>query len=277
MNTPSRSLSRRTFLTLGLKLGLMTACCGYFPTRLLAATDSPDVMPLSPAQAKRLQTDFQGLSQGVQAWLTPPLGPKEAAVIAANSRTRFAALLPDIPNIGPGNRNQESLVETVQLTAVTQAMQARDLPAVMAGRLFYDLCERELRQRSAAQMQAKGQTMFTPEGRSALAAWARGTQAHRHPGDWVATAVFGDGKRFDVGYDYAECGAVKFFRAHGVAAVAPYFCLNDFTISRAQGTGLTRAHTIGQGDGLCDFRYKKDGPVTQSWDTEAPRFANLAL
>jgi hypothetical protein len=66
---------------------------------------------------------------------------------------------------------------------------------------------------------------------------------------------------------------VKFFRAHGVAAVAPYFCLNDFLTSRAQGTGLSRAHTLGQGDALCDFRYTENGPVAQSWETETPRFA----
>ena len=83
----------------------------------------------------------------------------------------------------------------------------------------------------------------------------------------------GDGKTFDAGYDYTECGAVKYFKAQGVAEVAPYFCLNDFLASRAQGTGLVRKGTLAQGDPLCDFRYKRDRPVTQDWDTEVPRFS----
>jgi len=54
--------------------------------------------------------------------------------------------------------------------------------------------------------------------------------------------------------------------------VAPYFCVNDFTLSTAQGAGLARVHTLAQGDGLCDFRYTLGRPVVQGWDTETPRF-----
>lgn len=265
------TLSRRTFLSRSLALGLGAACCGFFPARLLAA-GALDSLKMDRPEMERQMAAFKGVSQGAEAWLSPSIGACEARDAAQDSVERFAALLPQVPNIGPGNRNQESLMQAVWLTAIAQSLLARDLPARMAGRLLYDLCEEEMRQRPAEPLRAAGQAIFTPEGRAALAAWARGTQARRHPGDWVATAVFGDGKTFDVGYDYAECGAVKFFRAHGVAAVAPYFCLNDFVTSRAEGTGLSRVHTLGQGDGLCDFRYKKDGAVTQSWETEVPRF-----
>ncbi len=260
--------SRRSFLL----AGLAGACACYFPAGLLAATP---VVPATadPARTAGLTAEFAGVSQGAQEWLAPRLGAARAERIAADSRTRFAALLPSIPDIGPGNRNQESLMQAVWLTAITQAMRALGLPEKEAGRLMYDLCEDEMRNLPQERLRARGQAMFTPEGRADLAAWTKDTQKRRYPGDWVGKAVFGDGSSFDVGYDYSECGAVKFFQAHGVGAVAPYFCLNDFVLSRAEGTGLTRAHTIAQGDGLCDFRYKKDGPVHQSWDTETPRFA----
>ena len=61
--------------------------------------------------------------------------------------------------------------------------------------------------------------------------------------------------------------------SQGAAEVAPYFCLNDFILSRAEGTGLSRAHTLAQGHDRCDFRYKKGREVTQDWDTETPKFA----
>lgn len=267
MNTPKRPLSRRRFLNLGVAAG----CSCFFPAPLAAAPTGRKA-GVDGAATQGLQRGFDGLSQGVEGWLAPRVGAASAAAIAGESRSRFAALIPEIPDIGEANRNQESLVEAVWLTAIAQAMQAHGLPLRDAGRLFYELCQQEMAQSRAAQAHAKGQVMFSAAGRTALKRWAEDTQQKRHPGDWVAVAVFGDGKDFDVGYNYSACGAVKFFTAHGVAGVAPYFCLNDFTLARSQGTGLAREHTIGQGDALCDFRYKKDGAVTQSWETEVPRF-----
>ena len=112
-----------------------------------------------------------------------------------------------------------------------------------------------------------------PYNRTCMRAWAENSQKRLIPGDWVVKFVPGDGKTFDVGYDYTSCGAFNYFKAQGAAEVAPYFCLNDFLASRAQGTGLSRQHTLAQGDSVCDFRYKRDRPVTQDWDTEVPRFA----
>ena len=274
MSESKNQPARRRFLNFGVAAG----CSCFFPGRLIAAS-SADQPVGDDARAQSLQrqiAEFDGLSQGAQAWLAPRVGKERAAAIAAQSRSCFAALCASIPDIGSGNRNQESLNEAVWLTAIAQAMQAAGLPLRDAGRLFYDLCAQEMAQSRAEDAHAKGQVMFSVAGRAALKRWAEGTQQRRYPGDWVAVAVFGDGQIFDVGYDYTECGAVKFFAAHGVAGVAPYFCLNDFTLSRSQGTGLKRLHTIGQGDALCDFRYRQDGAVTQSWESEVARFENKA-
>lgn len=270
MSKPDNQPARRRFLNFGVAAG----CSCFFPGQLIAASGAEQ--PLGDdARAQRLQrqiAEFDGVSQGVQAWLAPRVGKERAAAIAAQSRSCFAALIGSVPDIGSDNRNQESFNQAVRLTAIAQAVQAAELPLRDAGRLFYDLCAQEVAQSRAEDARAQGQAMFSPAGREALKRWAEGTQQRRYPGDWVAVAVFGDGKDFDVGYDNTECGAVKFFAAHGVAGVAPYFCLNDFLFSRRQGTGLSRVHTIAQGDALCDFRYKQDGAVTQSWESEVPRF-----
>ena len=42
----------------------------------------------------------------------------------------------------------------------------------------------------------------------------------------------------------------------------------DFDRSRTYGTGLQRTKTIARGDGICNFRFKKDRPVVQNWSTE---------
>lgn len=272
--------SRRSALKLGLKFGLglgLTAgvCACFFPAQLLAASPKPDSKP-NAKRAQRLAQGFAGVTQGAQSWLTQAVGPQEAAAVARACPAALAALLPRVPDIGPANRNEVSLEEAVWLAALTRALRARRLPEAMAGRLFYDLCEEEMAEQLAAPATAHalaeaGAAMFGPAGREDLLAWTRETQKRRHPADWVGKAVLGNGQDFDLGYDYSQCGAVKYFKANGVEKVAPYFCLNDFSMSKAMGTGLARVHTIGQGDGLCDFRYKQGRPVTQSWETEAAR------
>jgi hypothetical protein len=266
--THATLLSRRTALKFGLTL---SACACFFPSSLLAAA------PAQPERAARIATGFAGIVQGAQAWLTQAVGPQEAAAVARACPEALARLLPRVPDLGPANRNEMSLEEAVWLTALTQAMRARKLPESMAGRLFFDLCAEEMDEQladatSARALTETGAAMFTPAGREDLRAWTTETQKRSHPADWVGTAVFGNGQDFDLGYDYSECGAVKYFRANGVGGVAPYFCLNDFTLSKAQGTGLARMHTLAQGDRLCDFRYALGRPVVQGWNTETPRF-----
>lgn len=246
-----------------------------FPARLLAASPKPGSKP-DAKRAERIAQGFAGLTKGAQAWLAQAVGPQEAAAVAQACPASLAALLPRVPDIGPANRNEVSLEEAVWLAALTRAMRSRRLPESMAGRLFYDLCEREMAEQLATPAAAQaladaGAAMFGPAGREDLLAWTRQTQQRLHPADWVGKAVLGSGQDFDLGYDYSQCGAVKYFKANGVEKVAPYFCLNDFSMSKAMGTGLARVHTIAQGDGLCDFRYKKGRPVTQSWETEAAR------
>lgn len=258
------SFSRRTLL----KVGLVGACATFFPESLLAASRGPD-----PVQAAKRQAEFDAMVPGVAALLSARLGPEQAKACAQDSSARFAVLLPTLPYIGENNRNQENLYQAAWLVAISQAVKARGLVAVDAGRVLYDLCQRDLSARPADELRAQGTAYFTEANFKALGRWAAKTRQRRYPGDWVARVVFGDGQDFDVGHDYSECGAVKLFKAHGQADAAPYFCLNDFTLSRFQGTGLRRVHTLAQGDALCDFRYKRGREVTQCWETEVPRFS----
>lgn len=46
--------------------------------------------------------------------------------------------------------------------------------------------------------------------------------------DWVLTVFKGDGRDFDMGVDYTECGFVKYFAALGMPELAPYPCQIDF-------------------------------------------------
>jgi hypothetical protein len=74
--------------------------------------------------------------------------------------------------------------------------------------------------------------------------------------DFVFHYVEGEGAEFDFGLDYEECAVLKFYRAQGAEAFAPYVCLYDYPQSRLTGTGLVRTMTLAEGGERCDFRFR---------------------
>ncbi|MFU2208698.1 L-2-amino-thiazoline-4-carboxylic acid hydrolase [Solidesulfovibrio sp. C21] len=254
-----------------LRAGLVGACACLFPWRALAAaTVKPNFYV---ANRDKLLADFRGVCAGAEHWLAARTAEPTAKAIAADAERRYDRLLPGMPEIGgTANRNQPFLIMAGWLTALTQAMGEKGMPAKDAGRLLYDLDAADWTAVPPQKAKAMGAALFSPAYFASLKEWAAASQKRQYPGDWVGKAIPGDGKTFDLGYDYTQCGVVLYFKAQGVAEVAPYFCLNDFLASRAQGTGLERKHTLAQGDALCDFRYKHGRAVTQNWDTEVPRF-----
>jgi hypothetical protein len=255
-----------------LRAGLVGACACLLPWPALGAP--VELAGYYAANKAKFMKDFKGVCAGAENWLMPRTSADTAKAIAADAGRRFEALLPKLPDLGGNaNRNQPFITAAGWLTALYQAMRQKGMTAKDAGRLLYDLYANDWSTLPPQKAHAMGAALFSPQSVAALKAWATSSQQRLFPGDWVGTFVPGDGKTFDLGYDYTECGAVKFFKAQGVPEVAPYFCLNDFLASRAQGTGLSRQHTLAQGDPLCDFRYKRGRPVTQDWDTEVPRFA----
>ena len=84
------------------------------------------------------------------------------------------------------------------------------------------------------------------------------SQKRRYAGDWVYSAVAGDGENFDYGLDFVECGICKFFQAQEAGEFARHMCQLDYIVSERMGTGLERTATIGEGGEKCDFRYKRE-------------------
>jgi hypothetical protein len=283
-------LSRRALLQAGLvgACALLTPCAAWAAAKKEGTTDlkaagKTPAAPAAPAPAApepnyymankaKFLADFKGVCGGAEKWLAARVAGPIAKATSDDALRRFEILLPGLPDLGGmANRNQPFITMAGWLTALTLALREKGLTAKDAGRLLYDLYAADWAAVPPAKAQAMGAALFSPAAQASLKQWAENTQKRLLPGDWVVREVTPD-KTFDVGYDYLECGAVKYFKAQGVADVAPYYCLNDFLASRAQGTGLARQHTIAQGDPLCDFRYKRGRAVTQDWNTEVPKF-----
>ncbi|WP_243312853.1 L-2-amino-thiazoline-4-carboxylic acid hydrolase [Fundidesulfovibrio agrisoli] len=260
-STHGAPFGRRRFIAAGL--AAICGCC--LP---LAGWASPPAY--CQANRQRMLAEFAGVCGEVGQLLAP--STDRSGAVARDAMEAFAPMIEAMPEIGgEANRNQPYIVYAGWLAAISKAMKAQGLTAADAGRLYYDICLESLRSMPPSALAAAGEAFFSPEGYAATAAWAEWTHLRTYPGDWVATVWLGDGRDFDIGLNYSECGALKFFRSQGEEDVAPYFCINDFPRSSLQGTGLARENTLAQGGAVCDFRYKKGRPVAQSWETEAPK------
>lgn len=216
-----------------------------------------------------LRSAFAGILAGAAPRWRATFGAEKAGAMARRATAAFDAQLPHFPDVG-GARNWDTQFIPVAgwYVALYAALKPEGGSAEDVGRLVYELNRAEMEALPAEQKDAEQAATFSPEGLAEKRDWAAWTQKRELPANWVATFVPGDGQSFDFGYDYSACGVVKYLRAQGVPELAPYVCLNDFLSSAAYGTGLHRAHTLAQGDALCDFRYRKNRPVTQSWDSE---------
>ena len=268
-----------------LRAGMVGLCACFFPWPAAAKSKASGAAAAPAAAASaapvgyyaenkaKFLADFKGVCAGAEKWMAARVSEPVAKAAGNDALRRFEILLPGLPDLGgASNRNQPFITMAGWLTALYQAMREKGMAAKDSGRLLYDLCAADWTAIPPQKAQAMGAALFSTASQAALKEWAELSQKRLIPGDWVGKFIPGDGKNFDLGYDYAECGAVKYFKAQGVAEVAPYYCLNDFLASRAQGTGLARQHTLAQGDAVCDFRYKQGRAVTQDWNTEAPRF-----
>lgn len=256
---------RRDFLKLTL-LGALAA----LPCRLFAAAGLEVAgAAYTPAGREQLLAAFNAIVDGAQQFWRAEVGDARAEWMADQARARFAALVPGLPDVGgAANIDAPFIPIAAWYVALYQPMRAAGMHAEDVGHLVYRLYQIELGQRSPADRQAEGDAWFGAANRQKLEQWAAWTRRRDYPGNWVATFVPGDGRHFDFGYDYSECGVVKYLRAQGVPELAPFVCLNDFSKSAALGTGLERHKTLAQGDDRCDFRYQRGRPVTQDWQSE---------
>ena len=270
-NSADRLMTRRAFLGLSATAGCACALGGPLLGGLgQCAMRAPASYYV--AHKDELLEAFRQTNEGARQYLTARHDSQLAQEVTEEAADIFERLLPDLPDVG-GERNADTVFIPMAAwyVALYRPMKARGLTAEDTGRMFYELYKQDLEQMPKAEALAKGAKRFTPQAFAEMKQWADWTRKREYPANWVARFLPGDGKAFDFGYNYTECGACKYFRAQGAMDVAPYFCLTDFLRSRTFGTGLARTKTIAQGGDLCDFRYKKGRPVTQDWSTEAPR------
>lgn len=199
-------------------------------------------------------------------------GKDAGEAIAKETMQRFEALLPDIPYIGGDeNRLTKTLYMTAAMLAMYQALRAQGESAEGAARLiylgassFYGSFPTRLL------MRWQGRKQFSRKRIDQRRRDAAVSQRRRYPDDWVFNIVEGDGRTFQWGLDYTECGVVKYLSREGAPELAPMLCWLDYPLFATMRVKLIRTETLAQGCQRCDFRFSRGQPVQIT-----PEFLNV--
>jgi len=226
------------------------------------AVDDPNELDYYGSRRQEILTIFAEHARGWMPFLAQRFGQLFAEDVTADARRIEDALISEIPYIG-GDENPMTrhLIRCTTTLALYKAMKARGKTAEETGEILYRAVAESVKRLPQQPMTDESLAAHMARQRQE----AQKSQQRRWPGDWVWEFVEGDGATFDYGYDFTECGAQKFFRAHDAEEVLPLYCYLDFVTYRTPGWGFSRTMTLAEGCPKCDFRFKRGGATGHAW------------
>lgn len=190
--------------------------------------------------------------------LNTEFAPDEVTRIIQQTREEFRRLLPRLPDIG-GRQNPltENLLASAWFLALAQPLRQRNWSDDQIGDLIYRIAEVWVASSPRWVAWLQGKLARTPLVKFLLKRVSRQSQQRRYAADFVVQFVEGNGRNFDFGLDFTECGICKLFQAEGAAGLAKHMCRIDYLTTSFRGIQLIRTGTIANGASKCDFRYKQ--------------------
>ena len=184
-------------------------------------------------------------------------------------REEYRQLIPEIPYIG-GRKNSFTsiLLDCINLLAIFRVLEAEGFAYNEIGEYCYEYCEKfHKRKREKAEKagQKPSDRYFQDAYIEYLRNFAKNLQKKTYPEDWVFEFVEGDRKTFDYGFNFTECGVVKFFRKLGNEKYIPLICLTDFVEAQINGFGFRRIQTLGNRAPICDHRFIENATTPRAW------------
>ena len=184
-------------------------------------------------------------------------------------RNEYENLIPEIPYIG-GKKNPftSMMVEAVSMIAFFRILEKKGMTYREIGEFNYEFWEKinKIRVRKLeASSQNPVDQFFNETYITFTKNLAKTSQLKKYPGDFVMEFVEGDGKTFDYGFKFTECGIHKVFKKLEAVKYVPFICLTDFAQGNVYRFGFTRTQTIGNGDPICDHRFLKNGTTPRAW------------
>ena len=217
----------------------------------------------------KLTIQFDKLLHISKELLQKRFSEPELEEIFKQMRNEYEKMIPEIPYIG-GKKNSFTalLVDSVAIVPFFHILEIKGLTYSEIGEFTYELWEK-IYKRRVNKLEKTGQNpvdqYFNDTFINFNKILAKTSQLKKYPDDFVMEFVEGDGKTFDYGYTFTECGICKFLKKLGAEKYVPLLCLGDFAQGNVFGFGFTRTQTIGNGDPICDHRFLKKGTTPRAW------------
>jgi hypothetical protein len=213
------------------------------------------------SRKSQILTQFDTHAKGWRPFLAARYGDEFTDAVLRDAREQYEALIPGIPYIG-GDENPMTrhLVRSTTSLVLYKVMKARGKTAEEVGKVLYDAVVESVSQLPPHPCKELSTEYIAKEKER-----ARESRERCYSGNWVWEFVEGDGKEFDYGYDFLECGTRKFYHAQDADEFLPFYCYLDFATHRTIGWGFARSMTLAEGYRKCDFRYKKGGETQKGW------------
>jgi hypothetical protein len=178
------------------------------------------------------------------------------------ARQEYESLIPQLPYIGGKQPFTQFIISTGWYLAMYRVLKTHGKTVEETGRMIYEVTDAYLNSYPGFLRHLLGGVSFSKKYLKGMRKAAAKSQERQYSGDWVYTFVEGDGKGFDYGVYYTECGTCKFLDSQGAIELAPYICPIDIIYSEALGWGLVRTMTLAEGYDRCDFRFRKGGKTS---------------
>jgi hypothetical protein len=210
------------------------------------------------SQKRKLIKQLDKVVARVRPNLAARFGEAEAAEIHREILIEFERLLPEIPYIG-GRKNSLTtfLIQSAWALAFYRVLQRRGGRVEDAGELLQQVAKAMFNATPKFLRHLFGRLRINKWRYSRMETAALETQKREYAGNWVQEFVSGDGKSFDFGFDFTECGIVKFMEMQDASELTPYLCQTDYAALEALGLKLERTETIASGCERCNFRIGK--------------------
>lgn len=225
-------------------------------------------MNYSVSQKAKLMKKFDKTAALIEDYVIKKYGNDFAGEIYSQTRQEYEKIIPEIPHVKGirGSMLNSFLIISAQELAVYRAMKKHNKSPAQA----WGICHEAIRLRMGKFSKIKRRLMKCFMFSAILQRIVK-RRAHKNitlkVGDFEIRYVLGNGREFDWGVDYLQCGIYNFMKAQNSEEFAPFVCMSDIALSDALGWGLIRTQTIADGCRTCNFRFKKAGQTKISSKT----------
>ena len=222
------------------------------------------------SRTAQLLKDFERTCRWFRPYLAERYGQAFADTALRAACADYQRIIPQIPYIGGSKVHMTAnLMESVQLLALLRTLKAYGKPPEELRDIVLAGIRTRLSRYPRWLLKLAGWRAFSKPFVRDLQKQGQASQQRQYPDGFVFEVVIGDGRDFDWGLNFTECGICKFYQAQHAAEFLPMVCLVDYAVSEALGYGLVRTQTLAESSSCCNPRLRKNRPTKWRYPTDA--------